>query len=99
MYLCNKSKTQIVNLTHVTALYIGGDDCTIKASFASSTGCQIARYNSSDEAVIAMEMLGKAIGKEEIFFMPTDEQVRMLLNANAAAERYHGKKVKRHGGS
>lgn len=100
MYIINKSKTQIANLEQITSLYIGGDECSIKADFITGKGCQIARYSSRAAATTALELLGRAIGRAEVFFMPDDEAV--LAQAKADEQKWHhatGKKTKGHGGS
>lgn len=101
MYVINKSKTQIVNLEQITAVYIGADECSIKADFSTGKGCQIAKYDSQAAAVVALEMLGKAIGKTEAFFFPDDAYIRGRVQERKEQEQHHvtGKKTKGHGGS
>ena len=101
MYIVNKTKTQIVNLEQVTAVYIGADECSIKVDFSTGKGCQIAKYDSTMAAVTALEMLGKAIGKAEAFFFPSDEYIRGKIQENSEQKQHHiaGKKTKGHGGS
>lgn len=100
MYIVNKDKTQIVNLEQVTCLYIGGDECTIKAEFSTGKGCQIARYDSHEVAAAVIEEIGKAAGNTETFFLPDNETARAKAKLNA--QKWHhvtGKKTKGHGGS
>lgn len=100
MYIVNKVKSQILNLAQVTALYIGADDISIKADFATGNGCQVARYSSHAEAVTALEMLGRSIGRNDVFFFPTDKEVQAKIQ-QGSTKIYHvtGKKTKGHGGS
>lgn len=102
MYIINKNKTQIVNLEQVTAVYIGADECSIKADFSTGKGCQIAKYDSQTAAVAALEMLGKAIGKTEAFFFPDDAYIHGQIQGQRTEQKQHyatGKKTKGHGGS
>ncbi len=100
MYIVNKDRTQIINMEHVTAIYIGADGCSAKADLINGKGCQIIRYNSHEEVVMALEMLGTSIGKTEVFFFPEDNKVQEKLRLEE--QKYHhitGKKTKGHGGS
>ena len=100
MYIVNKNKTQLLNLGQVTALYIGADDVSIKAEFATGNGCQVARYNSHEEAVTAMEMLGRAIGRGEVFFFPDSMELQAKIQEGKQKPHHiSGKKTKGHGGS
>lgn len=100
MYIVNKSKTQLLNLEQVTALYIGADDVSIKADFATGNGCQVARYNSRAEATVAIEMLGRAIGRSEVFFFPDSKEIQAKIqDGKQKAHHISGKKTKGHGGS
>ena len=99
MVIVSKDKDSIVNLEQVTNLFAGNDGYTIKASFANGSGCQIGRYNQP-VATKVIEMIGKAIGRSEASFLPSDEEVTARMNEDKA--RYHhidGKKTKGHGGS
>ena len=98
MFIVSRDKSGIINLNRITNLY-ANDSYTIKAAFEGGTGCQIARY-TSPVAEKVIEMIGLAIGKTEVYFLPSDESVQAKLNEERA--RYHsidGKKQKGHGGS
>lgn len=100
MYLVNKSKTQIINLEQITALYVGSDECSVKADFVTGKGCQVARYDSHKAVVAALEMLGKSIGNAEVFFFPDDGKVRGYIEQGEQKQHHiTGKKTKGHGGS
>lgn len=101
MYIVNKNKTQIVNLNQVTVIFIGADECSIKADFPTGKGCQIAKYESREAAIVAMEMLGKAIGRTDAFFFPSDEYLQTKILEQESRQTHHitGKKTKGHGGS
>ena len=105
MYIVNKSKTQLLNLEQVTALYIGADDVSaddvsIKADFTTGNGCQVARYNSRAEATAAIEMLGRAIGRSEVFFFPDSKELQAKIqDGKQKVHHISGKKTKGHGGS
>lgn len=106
MVIVSKNKDILINLEHTKNIYKGADNCTLKANFGNTDGCQLSRYNSPDEMQIAMEMLIDAIGKREVFIMPSDDEVKAKLKAKAGAKgigenQHHitGKKTKGHGGS
>ena len=102
MYIVNKSKTQISNLNHVTSLYIGTDNTSIKVDFINGKGCQAAKYKSHEEAVTALEMLGRAIdlGRSEAFFFPDGKELQAKIQkGEQKAHHISGKKPKGHGGS
>lgn len=100
MYIINKSKTQILNLEQITVIYIGADDVSIKANFATGSGCQIEKYDSLTEAAMALEMLGKAIGRNEVFFFPDSKALKAKIQEGKQVTHHiTGKKTKGHGGS
>lgn len=101
MYVLNKNKTQIINLEQVTAMYLGTDETSIKVDFAMGKGCQIGKYISSAFAKKALEMLTLSIKRrEEVFLIPEDEEIRVLIeNQEAKNRNIGGKKQKGHGGS
>lgn len=100
MYIVNKSKTQLLNFEQVTTLYIGADDVSIKADFTTGNGCQVARYNSHSEATAAIEMLGRAIGRSEVFFFPDIKELQAKIqDGKQKVHHISGKKTKGHGGS
>lgn len=102
MYIINKDKTQFLNIEQVLTMYIGADDVSIKADFVNGKGCQVARYNSHSEAVMAIEMLGNAVavGRSDVFFFPDDKEIQARM-ITQKQKTYHsaGKKTKGHGGS
>ena len=36
MYIISKGNTQLINLAHVTAMYIGADECSIKVDLMNA---------------------------------------------------------------
>lgn len=94
MYIISKDSTQLINLAHVTALYIGADECSIKADFSTGKGCQVTRYNSKAEVTTAMKMLSEAIGHTEVFSFPSSEQLRAKAITNERSHHITGKKTK-----
>lgn len=97
MIIVSKEKDRIVNMSQVMSLFIASDGKTIKAAFQNGSVSQMGVYNSPEDVI---EMIGQAVGKTEIYFLPDDETVRAKQNINQA--RYHhtdGKKTKGHGGS
>lgn len=99
MIIVSKDRNNIVNLEQVTNIFAGSDGYTVKAEYANGNGCQLGRY-SSPAASKVIEMIGLAVGRTEVYFLPNDEEVSARLNEEKA--RYHhitGKKTKGHGGS
>ena len=99
MIIVSKDRDSIVNMEQITNIFVGNDGYTVKAAFANGSGCQIGRY-SSPVAVKVIEMIGLAVGRGEVYFLPSDEEVAARMNEERA--RYHhidGKKTKGHGGS
>lgn len=101
MYVLSKNRMQIINLAHVTAMYLGADETSIKVDFVTGRGSQIGKYVSDTYAKKALELLILAIGRRgEAFSMPTDEEIRELLgNQKPKNHNIGGKKQKGHGGS
>ncbi len=100
MYVISKDKNSIVNMDHVTSIYIGADGCTVKADFANGKGCQLGRYNSAQECRIAVEMVAENLEKMKNSCLPSDSVVSAKLRL-VGQKQYHisGKKTKGHGGS
>lgn len=99
MLVVSKSRGAIVNVSNIACMYIG-ERATIKVSYVQGSGCQVASYNTQEEAEEALKMLAESIGKAEVFFFPEDEAVRARIGARD--QKYHhatGKKTKGHGGS
>ena len=99
MIIVSKDRDIIVNMDQVTTLFTGNDGYTVKAAFANGSGCQLGRYASSVAGKV-IGMIGLAVGRSEVYFLPSDEDVAARLNEERA--RYHhidGKKTKGHGGS
>lgn len=100
MYILSKDQNSIINLEQVTVVYIGSDSCTIKADYQNGKGCQLGRYNSEEEAKIAMNIISENVGKTEICKMPTNEAVKAKCNLKEQKNHHiGGKKTKGHGGS
>lgn len=100
MIIVSKDGRGIINIQNVTTLYIGRDDCSIKADYVSGGGCQIGRYNSREEAIAALGIIVDDMQRSEIVHVPDDASVRARLDRND--QRNHhvtGKKTKGHGGS
>lgn len=99
MIIVSKDKDCIINLDQVANIFAGNDGYTIKAAFANGNGCQIGRYERPVAGKV-IEMIGKAVGKTEVYFLPNDVDVALRLADEKV--RYHnigGKKTKGHGGS
>ncbi|MCM1057920.1 MAG: hypothetical protein NC517_09970 [Firmicutes bacterium] len=100
MYIVSKNKKSIVNMSQATVVYLGADNCTIKADYQNGNGCQLGRYDSEAAARAAIDMIAGSIEKTEVCYMPDDDAVKAKMNLNA--QTYHhiaGKKSKGHGGS
>lgn len=99
MIIVSKDRDSIVNMEQVTNLFAGNDGYTVKAAFANGSGCQLGRYTSPVASKV-IEMIVLAVGRGEVYFLPSDEDVSARMNEERA--RYHhidGKKTKGHGGS
>ncbi len=57
MYVLSKNRMQIINLAHVTAMYLGADETSIKVDFVTGRGSQIGKYVSDTYAKKALELL------------------------------------------
>lgn len=100
MLIVNKGKTSIVNMSQVTVVYLGADNCTVKADYQNGNGCQLGRYNSEEAARTAIEIIASSVGKSEICFMPDDNSVNAKINIGEQKSHHiSGKKTKGHGGS
>lgn len=100
MFIVNKNKSSIVNMSQITVMYLGADNCTVKADYQNGNGCQLGRYNSEAAARMAMEIVANSMGKTEVCFMPEDSAVNAKINL-VEQKQHHisGKKTKGHGGS
>lgn len=97
MIIVSKNKDRIVNMSQVMSIFIASDGMTIKAAFQNGTVSQIGTYPSAEDVI---EMIGEAVGKTEIYFLPNDESVRAWQNTRQTRNRHiSGKKTKGHGGS
>ena len=100
MYILGKDQRSIINMEQITVVYIGSDNCTVKADYQNGKGCQLGRYNSEEETKIAMNIIAENVGKTEMCKMPTDEDVRARSNLREQKNHHiNGKKTKGHGGS
>lgn len=100
MFLVSKDKNSIVNMSQMTVVYLGSDNCTIKADYQNGKGCQLGRYNSETEARTAIDIVANSMGKTEVCFMPSDSAVNAKINIGEHKPHHiSGKKTKGHGGS
>lgn len=103
MFIVNKKRSEVYNLSLATNVYIGANGCAIKiASGAATRGGILGEWDTYEETREAFLMLAKGIESEvNIFWMPSDMEVREN-SKEYRAEKYHhmtGKKTKGHGGS
>lgn len=100
MFIVSKDKNAIINTEQITALFVGADNCTIKADYQNGKGCQLGRYNSEAEARAAMDIVANSMGRAEVCFMPEDSAVSAKINlGDQKPHHISGKKTKGHGGS
>ncbi len=100
MFIVSKDKNSIVNAEQITAIFVGADNCSVKADFQNGKSCQLGRYNSEAAAKTALEMVAYAVGKSEVRFMPDDDTVKAKINLEEQKQQHiSGKKTKGHGGS
>jgi len=100
VFIVSKDKNSIVNMSQMTVVYLGSDNCTIKADYQNGKGCQLGRYNSEAAARTAIDIVANSMGKMEVCFMPDENSVNAKINF-AEQKQHHitGKKTKGHGGS
>lgn len=100
MFIVSKNRKTIVNAEHITAVFTGSDNCSIKVDFQNGKGCQLGRYDSENAAQTAIEMLAENISKAGVYYMPANDAVKAKINFGVQ-KQYHisGKKTKGHGGS
>lgn len=102
MFILSNDKRAISNTDHMDTIFIGSDEISIKADFTNGHGSMLGRYQSQKECKAVLEMIAKAIGKTDLFEMPSSEDVRTRLMQQDEKKRQHhiaGKKTKGHGGS
>ena len=100
MFIVSKDRNSIINTAQITAIFVGADNCTIKADYQNGKGCQLGRYNSETQAHTAIEIIAESIGRCEICFMPKDNDVDAKINLTEQKQHnVNGKKTKGHGGS
>ena len=68
MFAISDNGTSIVNMDSVACMYIS-DRNAIKVVHMNGSGCQIASYNTQQEAEEALIMLAESIGKKDAFFL------------------------------
>ena len=85
MYIVNKNRTQIFNMEHVTKVFVSLD-AYIKANLINEIGCCVARYDSFEEAALALELFVMSIGKTEVFFFPQDKRIQEILKEKGNVE-------------
>lgn len=100
MFVVSKDRNSIINTSQVTAIFVGADNCTIKADFQNVKGCQLGRYNSEAAAVTAIGIIAQSIENKEVCYMPKDNEIEAKINL-FEQKKHHitGKKTKGHGGS
>lgn len=87
-------------MSQITVMYLGADNCTVKADYQNGNGCQLGRYSSEAAARMAMEIVAGSMGKTEVCFMPDDSAVNAKFNLGEQKPHHiSGKKAKGHGGS
>ena len=100
MFIVSKDRNSIVNVEQITAVFVGADNCTIKADYQNGKGCQLGRYNSEAAARTALGIVADAIEKTEVCFMPDDNSINAKINLEEQRQHHiSGKKKKGHGGS
>lgn len=100
MIIINKTKTHIVNFDSVAEVRMSRIDSAIKIDFSNGSCYDLERYDTEEEARIAMEMLCDSVGKSEVFIMPTSEQIHnRIISKPDSFHRHSGVKSKGHGGS
>lgn len=102
MIIISKSKDTIINMDHVTKIYVGGNTEAIRAEISNGGSSEIAKYTKRDVALYALEMLSlAAAGGESYFYMPSDQEImnRMQLERSGQGHVHVKTKATLHGGS
>lgn len=103
MYIVDKGRRGFINLENVTNIHVGGDEISIKVNFINGSGTQIANYATSAEAYTALEMIYEKIGKNDVIYVPSSDEVKTRIINTKKDDFYKhsptGKKAKGHGGS
>lgn len=101
MIIIAKDGESFVNTEYIANIFCGRDGATVKVDFQNGRGCQIARYNTEQQAKTALRMIIEAMRTTEVFQMPDNKTVDAKIQ-QAGTEQYHnrnGKKTKGHGAS
>lgn len=101
MFFINGSRTEIINAAYVERFCIvkTEDSALVVASYGQDVKpVTLARYSTEDEAIRALSDLSEALSSGDAQYCMNVSTGRYLPQPGPK-ERYHGKKVKRHGGS
>ena len=104
MFVMNKNKDSIINMSSTDCIYIGADNHTIKAIAGFNNKMyNLGLYQTDEAAKIAIEMLANALKSDSMFAMPDDDAVDKVVKARTVErpEKFasNGKKPVRRGGS
>lgn len=104
MYIVSKENSIILNLENVVEVFTkkGGENL-IFAKQPNDKVIILQGYNTEKEAKEAILMIAEeiSIGRKDIIYVPTPEEIKGRLVNSGAEKQYHisGKKTKGHGGS
>lgn len=96
MFILSKSQSNLVNMNEVENIFIGADKKSIKANMVSRSGCELAKYQTSEQCKFALGMLYSSIqANENVFSFPKE------IDINFAKQHGGDYKTKKnsHGGS
>lgn len=102
MIIVTQEKDTIVNLEAVSYLYSSYENNVVKAVLNNGKMVKLGRYQSFEEGKTALEKLYRHIGSTNIFEMPTQEEVKAIINSKTMYDKERcatGKKPVRRGGS
>lgn len=99
MFIISKDGTHCYNDKYIMEMY--ANDHTIKIIFSNGDRMLLEEYSNHEYAKLALSMLCSAMGKYQVFNMPTEEALKGRMAAiHPEIDRYqNGKKQKGHGGS
>lgn len=96
MIIMSLSGMSVVNMDFVENIFLGADRLSIKANMASRSGCELAKYSTTENCKNALEAFYMAVkGDERVFQFPKEED---MIHARQYRSHLTSRKIS-HGGS
>lgn len=101
MFIVSREKGIILNLDNATEVYTGNSDRAIVAKQTDNRIIPLVEYETEGEARTAIEMIAEEMGRKDIVYIPSREQVKARAVNDRKGQHHNtgGKKTKGHGGS